>query len=102
MPAPGSKETRSVSAIRSAGRRDGGLTAPAAWSALSCATGRKPFSFGARRQVFPFAVNCPKIPLHHKQAEPFEETASMAKVFEGLRVIDFTQVIAGPYCSYQL
>jgi crotonobetainyl-CoA:carnitine CoA-transferase CaiB-like acyl-CoA transferase len=26
----------------------------------------------------------------------------MAKVFEGVRVIDFTQVIAGPYASYQL
>jgi crotonobetainyl-CoA:carnitine CoA-transferase CaiB-like acyl-CoA transferase len=26
----------------------------------------------------------------------------MAKVFEGLRVIDFTQVISGPYASYQL
>jgi crotonobetainyl-CoA:carnitine CoA-transferase CaiB-like acyl-CoA transferase len=26
----------------------------------------------------------------------------MAKVFEGVRVIDFTQVIAGPYSSYQL
>ena len=26
----------------------------------------------------------------------------MAKVFEGVRVIDFTQAIAGPYASYQL
>jgi CoA:oxalate CoA-transferase len=26
----------------------------------------------------------------------------MAKMFEGVRVIDFTQVIAGPYASYQL
>ena len=26
----------------------------------------------------------------------------MAKLFEGVRVIDFTQVIAGPYASYQL
>jgi crotonobetainyl-CoA:carnitine CoA-transferase CaiB-like acyl-CoA transferase len=26
----------------------------------------------------------------------------MAKVFDGVRVIDFTQVIAGPYASYQL
>ena len=26
----------------------------------------------------------------------------MAKVFEGVRVIDFTQVIAGPYASFQL
>ena len=35
---------------------------------------------------------------------PFvEEIAlAMAKVFEGVRVIDFTQVIAGPYASYQL
>ncbi|MCA8929784.1 MAG: CoA transferase [Alphaproteobacteria bacterium] len=26
----------------------------------------------------------------------------MAKVFEGVRVVDFTQVISGPYASYQL
>jgi formyl-CoA transferase len=33
---------------------------------------------------------------------PEETTAEGARPFEGIRILDFTQVLAGPFASYQL
>ena len=37
-----------------------------------------------------------------RTAHSASNAAKLARPFEGVRVIDVTHVLAGPYCSYQL